>query len=292
MNIVIASGKGGTGKTTVAVNLAYFLARSGRLVQYLDCDVEEPNGHLFLKPQIESQVPVTVMVPTINEKKCTFCGECSAKCQYNALISLPGIPPMVFAGLCHGCGLCVRICPESAISEGEREIGKLGQGVGLEGIACVHGILNVGEAMAVPLIKKVKDCGIEDRVRIIDAPPGTSCSLVAAISDADLVIMVTEPTPFGLHDLSIAVAVVEKFGIPLGVVVNREKDSFPPLEKYIEEHGLEVFTRIPEDRRIAERYSKGDIIIAALPEYTSHIRDLVANIEKNTPASHGKLLKG
>lgn len=280
MKIVIASGKGGTGKTTVAVSLAYFLARSGRSVQYLDCDVEEPNGHLFLKPRIESQAPVTVMVPTINEKKCTFCGECSAKCQYNALVSLPGIPPLVFPGLCHGCGLCIHVCPENAIAEGKREIGRLEQGVGLEDISCVHGILNVGEAMAVPLIRKVKDCGMDNQARIIDAPPGTACPLAATIGDADLAIMVTEPTPFGLHDLSIAVSVVEKLGIPLGLVINRDKNHFPPLERYIEKHSLDVFTRIPEDRRIAEHYSKGDIIISALPEYASRIHDLVSNIER------------
>ncbi|OPY66249.1 MAG: antiporter inner membrane protein [Syntrophorhabdus sp. PtaU1.Bin002] len=280
MNIVIASGKGGTGKTTIAVNLAYFLARSGQVVQYLDCDVEEPNGHLFLKPRIESQVSATVMVPTIVEKKCTFCGECSTKCQYNALVSLPGIPPLVFPGLCHGCGLCIHVCPENAIAEDKREIGRLEKGVGLENISCVHGVLNVGEAMAVPLIRKVKDCGLDNCVHIIDAPPGTACPLVATIGDADLAIMVTEPTPFGLHDLSIAVSVAEKLSIPLGLVINRDTNHFPPLERYIEKHSLDVFTRIPEDRRIAEHYSKGDIIISALPEYTSRIHDLVSSIER------------
>ena len=280
MNIAIASGKGGTGKTTVAVNLTYFLATSGQSVQYLDCDVEEPNGHLFLKPEIESQTSATVMVPKIMEEKCTFCGECSAKCQYNALVSLPKIPPLVFPGLCHGCGLCIHVCPENAIVEDKREIGRIEKGAGIEKIACVHGMLNVGEAMAVPLIRQVKEETIDTWVHIIDAPPGTACPLVATIIDADIVVMVTEPTPFGLHDLSIAVAVTEKLEIPLGLVINREREKFQPLEKYIRDNRMEVISRIPEDRRIAECYSRGEIIIEALPEYRPLFGDLAINIGK------------
>ncbi len=278
MNIAIASGKGGTGKTTVAVNLAHFLATSGQSVQYIDCDVEEPNGHLFLKPVMESQIPAAVMVPRIAEEKCTFCGECSAKCQYNALVSLPGIPPLVFPGLCHGCGLCIHVCPEGAISEDTREIGRVEQGIGAGNIAFVHGILNVGEAMAVPLIRQVKACSLESHIRIIDAPPGTACPLVATIGDADIVVMVTEPTPFGLHDLSIAVAVAEKLEIPLGLVINRERDLFSPLEEFIRDHKMKVLARIPEDRKIAERYSKGEIIVEALPEYKELFFDLAKGV--------------
>jgi MinD superfamily P-loop ATPase len=278
MNIAIASGKGGTGKTTVAVNLAYFLATSGQSVQYLDCDVEEPNGYLFLKPKIESRISATVMIPKIIEDKCTFCGECSAKCQYNALVSLPNIPPLVFPGLCHGCGLCIHVCPEGAIGEDKREIGLVEEGTGAGNIAFVHGILNVGEAMAVPLIRQVKARGEDTWVHIIDAPPGTACPLVASIGNADIVVMVTEPTPFGLHDLSIAVLVAEKLGIPLGLVINRGRNEFLPMEKYIGEHGLEVLARIPEDRKIAEHYSRGEIIIEALPEYIPIFHDLAMNI--------------
>lgn len=278
MNIAIASGKGGTGKTTVAVNLAYFLATSGQSVQYLDCDVEEPNGHLFLKPTIEIQTPATVMVPKIIEGKCTFCGACSAKCQYNALVSLPNIPPLVFSGLCHGCCLCTHVCPEGAIVEDTREIGHIEQGTGMENISFVHGVLNVGEAMAVPLIRQVKEHTADAWVHITDAPPGTACPLVATIGKTDIVVMVTEPTPFGLHDLAIAVSVAEQIGVPLGLVINRERDRFSPLERYIKEHRLEVFARIPEDRRIAERYSKGEIIVEALPEYRALFEDLAKAI--------------
>jgi MinD superfamily P-loop ATPase len=278
MNIAIASGKGGTGKTTVAVNLAYFLATSGQSVQYLDCDVEEPNGHLFLKPTIETRTSATVMVPKIIDVKCTFCGACSAKCQYNALVSLPGIPPLVFPGLCHGCGLCLHVCPEGAITEDMREIGHIEEGTGIENISFVHGILNVGEAMAVPLIRQVKERTTDAWIHITDAPPGTACPLVATIGEIDIVVMVTEPTPFGLHDLAIAVSVAEQVGVPLGLVINRERDRFSPLERYIKEHRLEIFARIPEDRRIAEHYSKGEIIIEALPEYRALFEDLAKTI--------------
>lgn len=278
MNIAIASGKGGTGKTTVAVNLAYFLTTAGRPVQYLDCDVEEPNGHLFLKPRVKSQWSANVMVPHIIEEKCTFCGECSAKCQYNALVSLPTIPPLVFPNLCHGCGLCMHVCPEGAITEDTREIGRVEQGIGAGNIAFVHGVLNVGEAMAVPLIRQVKACSLESHVHILDAPPGTACPLVATIGDADIVVMVTEPTPFGLHDLSIAVAVAEKLEIPVGLVINRERHLFSPLEEFIVDHKMKVLARIPEDRKIAEGYSKGDIIVETLPEYRGLFYDLARGI--------------
>jgi MinD superfamily P-loop ATPase len=182
--------------------------------------------------------------------------------------------------LCHGCGLCIHVCPEGAIGEGKREIGLVEEGTGTGNIAFVHGILNVGEAMAVPLIRQVKACSMNSQIHITDAPPGTACPLVATISDADIVVMVTEPTPFGLHDLSIAVAVAEKLEIPLGIVINRVRDEFLPLENYIRDHRLEVLVRIPEDRRIAEQYSKGDIIIEALPEYIPIFHDLAMNIGK------------
>jgi MinD superfamily P-loop ATPase len=219
MTITMASGKGGTGKTTVAVNLAWFLQYAGQKVQYLDCDVEEPNGHIFLKPSMISTAASKVMVPVVDQGKCTSCGECGAKCQFHAIVNLPG-DTLIFPGLCHGCGLCSAVCPTGAISEGTRDIGIIEKGKGVRDIEFVHGILNVGEAMSVPLIKKVKMEQKDQFIHIVDAPPGTSCPVVAALNGSDAVIMVTEPTPFGLHDLRIAVAVAGLLDIPTGVVIN------------------------------------------------------------------------
>jgi len=277
MNIAFASGKGGTGKTTIAVNLAYFLACSKQKVQYLDCDVEEPNGHIFLKPTIDTSTPAKVLVPVIDQDKCTSCGECSAHCQFNALVTLPG-NVLLFPELCHGCGLCIHICPERAIRDGDREIGQIGKGTAVEDIDFIHGILNVGEPMAGPLIQEVKRHCKENHVRIIDAPPGTSCPVVKTISDADVVVMVTEPTPFGLHDLKIAVEVAKNLRKPVGVVINRQNGEFPPLDTYLSKNDLPVIMTLPEDREIARHYSMGDILLQALPLYMDRFMELAVNI--------------
>ena len=277
MNIAFASGKGGTGKTTIAVNLAYFLACSKQQVQYLDCDVEEPNGHIFLKPKIDTSTPAKVMVPVIDQDKCTSCGECSAHCQFNALVTLPK-NVLLFPELCHGCGLCVHICPEKAIRDGDREIGLIEKGKAIQDIDFIHGILNVGEPMAGPLIQEVKHHYKEHYVRIIDAPPGTSCPVVKTISDADVVVMVTEPTPFGLHDLKIAVSVAKNLEKPIGIVINRQNGEFPPLETYLLKNDLPVIMVLPEDREIARHYSMGDILLQALPLYIDRFMELAVNI--------------
>jgi MinD superfamily P-loop ATPase len=277
MRIAFASGKGGTGKTTIAVNLAYFLARSLQKVQYLDCDVEEPNGHIFLKPDIEERIPTKVMVPVIDQSKCTSCGECSSKCQFNALVTLPN-NILVFPELCHGCGLCIKICPEGAISEGDREIGYTETGKSEHNIEFIHGVLNVGEPMAVPLIQAVKHQYKNDCVQIIDAPPGTSCPVVKTISDVDAVVMVTEPTPFGLHDLKVAVSMAQNLGKPVGIVINREKGEFLPLENYLTENKLPVLMSLPEDRDIARHYSLSYLIVKTLPIYNDQFMELAVNI--------------
>ncbi len=277
INIAFASGKGGTGKTTIAVNLAYFLARSRQKVQYLDCDVEEPNGHIFLKPAIERSAPAKVLVPVIEQDKCTHCGECSAHCQFNALVTIPN-SVLLFPELCHGCGLCIYICPERAIRDGDREIGVIEKGTASEDIDFIHGILNVGEPMAGPLIQEVKRHYKEQHIRIIDAPPGTSCPVVKTISDADVVVMVTEPTPFGLHDLKIAVSVAKNLGKTIGIVVNRQNGEFSPLDKYLSKNDLPVIMALPEDREIAHHYSMGSILLRVLPAYAERFMELSLNI--------------
>lgn len=279
INIVFASGKGGTGKTTIAVNLASFLVSLQEKVQYLDCDVEEPNGHLFLTPKIETKIPSRVMVPIIDQDKCTSCGQCSARCQFNALVTLPE-NVLVFPELCHGCGLCVHICPEGAITEGEREIGYIEKGAGSSGIDFVHGVLHVGEPMAVPVIEEVQQHCKKGYIRIIDAPPGTSCPVVKTIHNADIVVMVTEPTPFGLHDLNIAVSVAQTLEKPIGIVINRANGEYPPLTAYLAKNNLPVLMILPEDREIARHYALGDLVIGALPAYRDRFKELADNIER------------
>jgi MinD superfamily P-loop ATPase len=279
MNIAMASGKGGTGKTTVAVNFAWFLAYAGQQVQYLDCDVEEPNGHIFIKPSIRASSTSRVMVPVVDQEKCTSCGECGAKCQFHAIVNLPG-DTLIFPGLCHSCGLCGAVCPTGAITEGTRDVGIIEQGRGVRDIEFTHGILNVGEAMAVPLIKKVKMERKDQSINIVDAPPGTSCPVVATLNGSDAVIMVTEPTPFGLHDLKIAIDVARLLNIPTGVVINRDQGGYPPLSDYLEMSHIPVLAVIPEDAEIARHYSQGDIILESLPSYIDTFLSLATNLEK------------
>ncbi len=289
MTITMASGKGGTGKTTVAVNLARLLAEAGQEVQYLDCDVEEPNGHIFLRPSIVSSSASRVMVPVVDQEKCTSCGECGAKCQFHAIVNLPG-DTLIFPGLCHGCGLCSAVCPTGAITEGVRDIGVIEKGKGAKEIEFVHGILNVGEAMAVPLIKEVKSCRKDGYVQIVDAPPGTSCPVVATLNGSDAVIMVTEPTPFGLHDLKIAIDVARMLDIPTGVVVNKDHGGYPPLYDYLETSNIPVLAVIPEDAEIARHCSRGLIILESLPRCMDIFQSLAANLEGllDTRSVHGR----
>jgi MinD superfamily P-loop ATPase len=275
MIISVASGKGGTGKTTVATNLALSL-ESG--VQILDCDVEEPNAHLFLSPVIEEVRTITAPVPKVDQEKCTFCRKCDEICQFNAIVVL-GEAILSFPELCHSCGGCMEVCPEKAITETGRELGVIEIGH-KNGVGFVHGRLRVGEAMSPPLIRKVRSFASPDRVTIIDAPPGTSCPVIAAVKGVDLVLMVTEPTPFGLHDLKLAVEAVELLKIPCGLVINRSDIGDDQVTAYAKQKNLPILMEIPFDRRIAEAYSRGEAMVQVMPEWKEAFLKLHARIQQ------------
>ncbi len=270
MIIAIASGKGGTGKTTVSVNLARVLDAP---VQLLDCDVEEPNAHLFLKStQIREEI-VSISVPQVDELLCDGCGECGRFCEYHAIVSF-GTKPLVFAEMCHGCGGCAKVCPRKAIRETDHRIGAVKTGQS-DNITLVQGCLDVGVAMAPPLIREVKARLQNGLPAILDAPPGTSCPVIVTIRGADFVALVTEPTPFGLHDLTLAVDMVRELGIPFGVVVNRMGVGDNRVHAYCRKEGIPILLEIPDDRRIAEAYSRGELIVDALPEYRGLFKSLL-----------------
>ena len=275
MIISIASGKGGTGKTTVATNLAVSF---GSDVQILDCDVEEPNSHLFIQPTIEEVETITTPVPEVDMEKCNLCGKCGEICQFKAIVVI-GETVLPFLELCHSCGGCMEVCPEKAITEIGRELGVIERGH-RNGIEFVHGKLRVGEAMSPPLIKKVRGYARPGTLTIIDAPPGTSCPVIASMKDADLVLLVTEPTPFGLHDLKLAVGAVKMLEIPCGLVINQSDMGDDQVKKYAKEEDIPVLMEIPFDRRIAEAYSRGEMIVEAMPEWKEKFLELYHGIEK------------
>lgn len=282
MKIAIASGKGGTGKTTVSTNLALYLGEHGCDTVYLDCDVEEPNGHLFLKPIITEKHASSIPVPIIDKSKCNACGECVRFCEYKALVRLGKIV-MAFPELCHGCGGCTLVCPHNAVQEQPREIGFIESGKSGT-IGFVHGRLNIGEAMSPPLIRGVLRQIRSNEVNIIDAPPGTSCPVIGSIRDADFVVLVTEPTPFGLNDLGLALDMVRELGIPHGIVVNRAEDDNRDAESFCQKRQVEILTKIRDDRRIAECYSKGEMILKGVPDVQKYFEQLWKAIRKRVNA--------
>jgi len=282
MIVSVASGKGGTGKTTVATNLAVSLKKG---VQLLDCDVEAPNAHLFLKPRIDRSESVFASIPEIELDRCNRCRKCVDICRFN-VIAIAGKAVLTFPELCHDCGGCFAVCPENAITKAGRKLGEIETG-GVNGIEFVHGRLRVGEAMSPPLIKQVRTHTRPDRMTIIDAPPGTSCPVITAMKDTDFVLMVTEPTPFGLNDLMLAAEAVKVLEIPCGLVINRSDIGNDGVDRYARKAGIPVLMEIPFDRKIAEAYSKGHLMADVMPEWREKFRDLGRRIEKLAGAKMG-----
>ncbi len=276
MIIAVASGKGGTGKTTVAVSLALSLSN----VQVLDCDVEEPNSHIFINPVNEVIKPAYTQVPTVNYDLCDFCGKCAAACEYNALVVVPQKKVMVFPELCHGCGLCAMVCPQDAISENPREIGVIKTGKSSNGnVDLVYGVLNIGEIMATPLIDQVKAELNPEKTVIIDVPPGTACPVIAAVQGSDYCVLVTEPTPFGLYDLNLAIEVLRVLKIPFGVVINKAGIGDRKVYEYCKREGIPILLEIPHDRRIARCYSEGVPFVKEMPEWKERFAGIIDKID-------------
>lgn len=283
VRIAVASGKGGTGKTTVSLNLA---AMFGEPVQLADCDVEEPNVNLFLRCSTLKNQPVYMQVPEVDANLCTGCGQCGLICRFRGIISL-GTRALVFPELCHGCGGCALICPNSAITEREHKIGNVA--VCQSGtIRLVEGRLEVGVSLVPPVVRAVQGQLADDLPAILDAPPGTSCPVVATLRTADYVLLVTDPTPFGLHDLKLAVAMVRELGLPCGVVINRAGDDQVGLRRYCEDQGLAVLLSLPDDRQIAQVTSKGGLVVEALPGYAGMFAELAQRLRQEISRNGGR----
>lgn len=277
MIIGIASGKGGTGKTTVAVNLALALQRENN-VKFFDCDVEAPNAYLFLKPTITHSEPVTAACPTVDGTRCTFCGKCAEVCVFHALVVLKE-RVLLFPELCHDCGGCKIVCPQNAIGKKERNIGLIETGLA-GNIAFFQGRLTPGEPFSPPVIQALKRMVSNDAIVILDAPPGTSCPVVTTLEGSDFCLLITEPTPFGLHDLALAVELLQKLEIRAGVVVNRADTGDEKVEAYCAKKGLPVLLRLPYDQELAINYAQGLSAVGLLPGYKQKFSQLYQDINE------------
>lgn len=275
MKIAIASGKGGTGKTTVATAFAQALSRLDYSVSLLDCDVEGPNSHIFIQPKLDQFEEVNVLIPSVDPDSCTGCGQCAEVCQFHAIVVIGG-KTLVFPEMCHGCGSCTLVCPEQAISEIPNRLGVLEGGLSKEGIRFGHGILDIGEPMAVPVITKLKKWQnlMDAKIVVIDSPPGASCPVVESLRGADYIILVTEPTPFGLHDLRQAYQVTQVLGIPAGVIINRDGIGDTGVDQYSAEVGLEILMRIPLELKIGQGIAQGKSLLEIKPEYEKYFQQL------------------
>lgn len=284
MKIAIASGKGGTGKTTIATSLALSLGSNLPHLPplFLDCDVEAPNAHLFLRPTFSHHQDVAILIPHIDETTCTHCGKCVEVCQYHAIAVL-GKKTLVFPQLCHGCGSCTLMCPEHAMSEIPEVMGVLESGTARENIHFARGVLNVGEPMAVPVIRQLKKwiAPKSYQIVIMDAPPGTSCPVVEAVRGADFLVLVTEPTPFGLHDLKLATQVARELEIQTGVIINRDGIGDAGVEEFCKTERIPILLRIPFDRAVANGIAEGKTLVNIQPKYIAHFRRMGELIIEN-----------
>lgn len=278
MKIVVASGKGGTGKTTIATSLA-LIASEQESVRLMDCDVEAPNARLFLDPLLDSHKDVGILIPQVDESLCNYCGKCAQVCQFHA-IAVIGKKILIFPELCHGCGSCTLVCPERAITERLNVLGVLERGQAVNDIEFAQGMMKIGEPMAVPIIRELKKWApvVPPTIEIRDAPPGASCPVVETIRGADFALLVTEPTPFGLHDLKQVVAIARELSIPAGVVINRDGIGDNAVELYCSENNLPILMRIPMERRIAEAIASGNLLVEAAPEYRQAFQDMYESI--------------
>jgi MinD superfamily P-loop ATPase len=283
MRVAIASGKGGTGKTTVAVNLALTAARAGQPVHLCDCDVEEPNAHLFLAPNFHEQRPVTAPIPRVDEDRCTHCGECAEICEFQAIACLPD-RTLVFPELCHGCSGCWLVCPNQAITQDRRLLGEVATGTA-QGLRFTHGRLKVGEVLVPPLIAAVKAKADGAPWAVFDAPPGTACPVIETLRDVDYAVLVAEPTPFGLHDLALAAALARALGRRFGVVVNKAVEGRSEVDRYCAREGIDILARIPFRRRLAEACAEGALAIDVDTDVAAAIAGLFAALrEQEVPA--------
>jgi MinD superfamily P-loop ATPase len=276
MKIAIASGKGGTGKTTVALSLAYCIMKTGRKVQYIDCDVEEPNAHIFLKPDIDFVKELFISIPKVDLEKCQRCGQCGSFCQYNAIVSVDKTV-LTFEQLCRGCGGCSLLCPADAITEVQQYIGCV-ESANIDNLNFYQGRLKIANIHTTRVIKQLKKLAANDRTVIIDSPPGTSCAAIEAVNSTDLVLLVTEPTPFGLHDLKLAVETIRKLKLDFAVIVNRCDCGDNRVHNYCENENIEIVLKIPDHRRIATAYASGNIIAATFPEHKNRFDSLLRKL--------------